>query len=48
MYMYRERELDYDATRNMDNPCVIDHFSIIKVQIVNLTTQNDFDMKYNC
>jgi hypothetical protein len=36
IYIYRERELGYDAMDNMDRPRAMDQFFIIKDQIVDL------------
>jgi hypothetical protein len=38
-------ELDYGATHITDDPCVMDHFSIFKDQMIDLTAQNSFHMK---
>jgi hypothetical protein len=37
-----ERELGYDAMYNTDHLRLMNRFFIFKVQMINLTVQNDF------
>jgi hypothetical protein len=49
IYIYRERErgereLGYSTMHSMDLPRAMGRFFILKVQMVDLTVQNDFHM----
>jgi hypothetical protein len=45
IYYYNNNELGYNAMRSTGGSYVIDRFSIFKVQIIDLTVQNDFHIK---
>jgi hypothetical protein len=38
-------EFDYGATRSTDGPCVMDRFSVFKVQMIDPTDYNVLHMK---
>jgi hypothetical protein len=44
-FLYIWRELGYNAMRSTDDPYAMDRFFIFKIQMINITTQNDFHMK---
>jgi hypothetical protein len=44
IYIYRERELDYNVMHSIYRSRAMDQFFVIKLKIVNSTIQNDFRM----